>query len=77
MKPALADIASAIGTTLEAGYLALSRVCDLASPKIHEYALSNAKAEPLIKEGLTRVRSPQDANDDTYAAVQMLDALWF
>ncbi len=58
-------------TALEAGYLALSKVSDLASPKIREYALSSAEAEPLIKDGLTRARSPQDADDDTYAAVQI------
>lgn len=58
-------------TILEAGYLALSRISDLANPGIPEYALSREQAEPLIKNGLVRVRSPQDADDDTYAAVQV------
>ena len=58
-------------TSLEAGYLALSRVSGLATPRIPEYALSRPQAEPLIKNGLVRVRSSQDADDDTYAAVQV------
>lgn len=58
-------------TALEAGYLALSRVSDLAEPSLPEYALSKTDAEPLIKKGMARIISSHDEDEEGHAVIQV------
>ena len=67
--------------TLEAGYLALSRMSDLAEPTRREYAIDATTAAKLLKAGrLVAIDSGEDAEARvqvwSYLPLPARDAAW-